>query len=83
MLMLCPLAWAVPPVWAEPTPLNNEAFLLFLADMVEVDGKLTDPLDMSDDNDIDQESGQIFEQTDSDSSGDNAPNAEEEKDEAI
>lgn len=31
---------------AEPTPVADEALLIFLADMVEVDGELTDVLDM-------------------------------------
>jgi hypothetical protein len=30
----------------EPTPVADEALLLFLADMVEVDGELTDALDL-------------------------------------
>lgn len=62
---------------------KNEAFLLFLAEMVEVDGQLTDPLDMSASDDEGQQYGQLIEQTDSGSVGESSPDAEEDEDEAI
>lgn len=34
--------------WAEPSPIADEAFLLFLAEMVDVEGELTDGLDLVD-----------------------------------
>ncbi len=83
VLALCPLIWTPQALWAEPTPLKNEAFLLFLAEMVEVDGQLTDPLDMSASDDEGQQYGQLIEQTDSGSVGESSPDAEEDEDEAI
>ena len=34
--------------WAAPSPIEDEAFLLFLADTIEEDNGLVDPLSMTD-----------------------------------
>lgn len=46
MGMVIALSVLALPLRSDPIPVSNEAFLLFLADMVEVDGNLTDALDM-------------------------------------
>ena len=48
----------------EPTPVADESLLLFLADMIEVEGELTDALDMLE-IELSQDSESLHESTES------------------